>query len=122
MVTDEDVCGNFYIIFDEEVETVKKPRLNARKKPHVKSESLWNSPWGQMIRSSDVCDPNSRNGSNIRLCFRVFYPLFSDILVPLCSKKGKDVFQERRKSVIPIEFKVLIALRVLASQHDSDMM
>ena len=68
-----------------------------------------------MIRSSDVCDPNSRNGSKFRLRFRVFYPLFSNFLVPVCSKEGKDVSQERRKSVMPIEFMVLIAMRVLAS-------
>ena len=75
-----------------------------------------------MIFSSDVCDPNSRNGSKFRLHFRVPYLLFSNFLVPVCSKGGKDVIQEHRKSVIPIKFEVLIALRVLARAHDSDTM
>ena len=111
-VTDEDVFSAIFdMISDEEVETSKKPKCNARK-PHVKAESLWHSAWGQMIGSSDVLDPNSRNGSKFRLRFRVPYPLYRDFLVPLCSREGKNVFQEHRKSVIPTEIKVLIALRM----------
>ena len=44
------------------------------------------------------------------------------VLVPLCSRECKNVFQEHRKSVIPTEFKVLIALRILARAHDTDTM
>ena len=39
-VTDEDVFSAIFdMISDEEVETSKKPKFNARK-PHVKAESL----------------------------------------------------------------------------------
>ena len=75
-----------------------------------------------MIGSSDILDPNSRNGSKFRLRFRVPYPLYRNILVPLCSREGKNVFQERRKSVIPPEFKVLTSLRILARARDTDTM
>ena len=96
-VTDEDAFNAIFdMISDEEVETSKKPKCNARK-PHVKAESLWYSAWGQMIGSSDDIDPNSRNGSKFRLRFRVPYPFYRDFLVPLCSREGKNVFQEHRK-------------------------
>ena len=92
-VTDEDVFSAIFdMISDEEVETSKKPKCNARK-PHVKAESLWHSAWGQMIGSSDVLDPNSRNGSKFRLRFRVPYPfiaIFWSLSVP---GKAKTYFR-----------------------------
>ena len=75
-----------------------------------------------MIGGLEVSDPNSRSGSKFRLRFRVPYPLYRVFSVPPCSREGKNVFQEHRKSVIPTEFKILIALWILASAHDKDTM
>lgn len=52
-----------------------------------------------------------RSGQRFKHRFRYPSPVFRDVLVPLCN--AANVFESRHNGYVPIEFKVLISLRVL---------
>ena len=83
------------------------------KKRRVVVSNLWKSGWGLMLRHPNIQNPNSREAKIFRRRFRVPYILFRDILVPLC--KNKQIFGvESYRNKIPVEFKILSSLRILA--------
>ena len=92
---------------------VKKTRLS---RPKI---DLWTTDWGRLLRSDKVNDPTSWEGKKFRLRFRVLYPLFKK-LVCLCSKPELNIFKTIRESYIPIEFKILVSLRIFGRDTDSD--
>jgi hypothetical protein len=101
-------------------ETTNIPRTRNRGN-NVTAEELENSSWGQLINSPDVGDPSSRNGKKFRTRFRTPFPLFEELLVPMCIQY--NVFKiQRQNAGIPVKFRVLIGLRYLARAHDSDTM
>jgi hypothetical protein len=69
-----------------------------------------------MLRHKDISDPNSFQGKKFRRRFRIPFLLFRDWLVPLC--KEKNIFCTYRR--IPIEFKVLVPLRILGRNNTAD--
>ena len=71
-----------------------------------------------MYQSPFVSDPNSFEGKKFRRRFRVDYETFRDVLVPLCEEK--PIFNCIRTSRIPVEFKIMIGLRILGRDHDCD--
>ena len=77
-------------------------------------ESLWQTTWGRMLLSEEVKDPNSYVASKFRRRFRLPFSLFL-LVVQKC--KDAKVFGE---SKIPYEFKVLVALRILARGNCAD--
>jgi hypothetical protein len=95
-----------------------QPRIRGN---NVTAMDLENSAWGVLINSPDVGDPSSRNGIKFRTRFRTPFPLFDEMLVPMC--KQYNVFKIQRENFgIPVKFRVLIGLRYLARAHDSDTM
>ena len=54
----------------------------------------------------------------LRLRFRVPYPIFKERLVPAV-KEAKNI-NVQRESYIPLEFKVMIALRMIGRDSDCD--
>ena len=97
------------IIFDfieEDEGHVKK-----RRQRYARSSDLWETTWGKLYNNPLTRDPRSFYGKKFRSRFRVPYLFFVDILLPLC--KEHDVFDVRKSSRTPIEFKIMIALRTL---------
>lgn len=94
------------------------PEPKKAKRIHRERINLWDREWGKLIRSEEVRDPLSFEGKKFRLRFRVPFSLFAMQLVPAC--KEANIFKLSRNSVIPIEFKILVALRILGRDHDSD--
>jgi hypothetical protein len=116
---DDDYFEHLIEIYATPVQS-KPPRPRNRGN-NVTAEELERSAWGQLINSPDVGDPLSRNGIKFRARFRTPYPLFSELLVPLCIQY--NVFKIQRENFgVPVKFRVLIGLRFLARAHDSDTM
>lgn len=81
----------------------------------------WASSWGKLLKSSDVEDPNSYAGRMFRRRFRLPFRLFQH-LVEAC--KAGEVFggdfNAANEASVPVEIKVLGALRTLGrgTLHD----
>ena len=90
-----------------------KRRRRASSRPNY-----WDSVWGRMIRHQDITDPNSFVGKKFRRRFRIPYVLFRDVLLPQC--RQRNVFSSVNKSQIPLQFKVLISLRMLGRDEVPD--
>jgi hypothetical protein len=69
--------------------------------------------WGKMLNNPETQDPNSTEGKKFRRRFRIPYPLFKECLVPLCKEHNIFNLKKERKGIIPIELKIMAALRVL---------
>ena len=63
-------------------------RNKRRRENTVKDKpSLWESNWGALILDPRTRDPHSFMGKRFKRRFRVPFPIFMDVLVPMC----KDV-------------------------------
>ena len=60
----------------------------------------------------------SKISDKFRRRFRVPYPLFKEIIVPDCHRM--NVFEVKVRHLVPIEFKILIALRILGRDAVAD--
>lgn len=92
--------------------------LQKKKRLRVPSVDFWSSAWGLVISDPSVWDPKSRSGKSFRRRFRVPFPLFKQVLLPLC--KQHQFFSSQRHSRIPVEAKVLSALRILGRDSCAD--
>lgn len=77
-------------------------------------EAMWKTTWGQMLLDPRLVDAKSWQSSKFRLRFRVPYSVFK-LLVLKC--KQANIFGRTK---IPYEFRVLVALRILARGNCSD--
>ena len=68
--------------------------------------------WGRLISDPLVNDPTHLKGKIFRRRFRVPFCLFK-FIVSCCKEKNVFEVKDEVRSVIPIEIKVLICLRVL---------
>ena len=94
---------------------ISPPRLGRVTRPRA---NLWESVWGKMLLHPDIDNPTSRVSKLFRRRFRVPYDLFKNCLVPLCLEH--DVFRLKQNSLIPLEFRLLIALRILGRGCTAD--
>ena len=90
-----------------------------RQKKRVRQENLyyWDSTWGRILLDPTLADSDSFAAKKFRRRIRVLYPLFSDVIVPLCRQYGILTIQRER---IPLELKVLSALHILGRDYCSD--
>jgi hypothetical protein len=79
---------------------------------------LWESEWGKLLDNPNTMIPKTFEYLKFRLRFRVPFPLFKDRLIPAI--KEARIFNRTRTSYIPIEFKVMISLRILGRDTDTD--
>ena len=70
-----------------------------------------------MLNDPQVADPQSFAGKKIKRRFHISFALFHDWLVPI--RREKNIFGAAQ-SPIPIEFKVLVALRILGRNNAVD--
>lgn len=83
-----------------------------RRRQCIKTD-LWNSPWGKMLQDPQVLIPGTRIERLFRRRFRVPHRMFTDVIVPTC--KEKNIFGVSKTKSIPIEFKILLSLRILGN-------
>jgi hypothetical protein len=115
--TDEEELEDQIIfkIFRAAVDSKKGPK---KKRQRFDPASFWDSTWGLLISDPSVNDPTSVLGKRFRRRFRVPFPVFNDILLPLAKKHR--FFHKTRQSRIPLAAKVLAALRVLGRDSCAD--
>ena len=78
---------------------------------HGRSNNLWTSSWGTMLKNPQVSVVDSWENRKLRRRFRVPHAMFLEIVAEC---KEHDVFCcSKRKSKIAIEFKVLSCLRII---------
>ena len=103
-----------FILDDEDFASQpKKKKRNCSSRP-----DYWSSVWGIMLRNPEIEDPDSFVARKFRRRFRVPYPLFKTVILKQCIEH--NIFQSTRTSLIPVEFKILIALRILGRDAVGD--
>ena len=102
----------FQSFIAEEVTNEVENRANKKQKRRAMERccNLWDTNWGKMLLNPSTADCETWEGKKFRRRFRIDYRMFRDIIVPLC--KDSNVFEMKISSRIPIEFKVLVALRI----------
>jgi hypothetical protein len=120
MIKDIDCSSSGEYSDDSEQESGEiRPAKRARQRnPHISAQDLWNSPWGVMMRSDEIDNPLSKASMKFRLRFRLPFKVFKEYFVPKCIEL--NVFEMKRRGSIPIEFKLLVVLRILARGNDFD--
>ena len=88
-----------------------------KRQRQAKVATFWDTAWGRMLNDPQVADPSSFAGKKIRRRFRIPFALFHEWLVPIC--REKNLFGAAQ-SPIPLEFKVLVALRILGRNNTAD--
>jgi hypothetical protein len=101
------------------VRKVKKSRTSV-----PRDKDYWRSPWGKLLRNPSVKVPGSYFAKQFRRRFRIPYELFYP-LIEECKQHGvfdsvADSIGTGRAKRIPIEFKVLAALRMLGRDYFAD--
>ena len=104
--------------FDRDTDNVKRKRARRRDFDLEQNVgiSLWETTWGRTLRDPRIKVPHSWIAKKFRRRFRIPFSVFDQVLVPMCIKE--EVFS--KKSRIPIEFKILISLRILARGSCAD--
>ena len=85
----------------------------SKKRHRTEKKSYWESKWGLMIQDPKINNPKSRIAKLFRRRFRVPFRLFNKLIVPEC--KRVNLFDTKQENMvrIPLEFKILIALRII---------
>ncbi len=84
-------------------------KITRKRSRHLCAEDLWKSPWGVMMRSVEMSNPLSKTSMKFRLRFRIPFKVFNEYLVP----KYVELNTFEMRGSIPIEFKLLVVLRIL---------
>lgn len=102
-------------ILAEVAEERKKKKKRKRKGVSISAIVFAQTTWGKLVNDPEVNDPKSASGKVFRRRFRLPFPLFKEVLVPLCEEYNvfNTVEGSRGRSVIPIELKIMAALRIL---------
>ena len=77
---------------------MKEEMLNFKKRRTSKQRTVdyWSTSWGQLITNPATMDLTTTEGKLFRRRFRVPFPVFQKVLVPLC--KEKNIFQMKKTS------------------------
>ena len=120
MMTDDDCSssGEYSDDSEQESEEIRPAKRARQRNPHISAQDLWKSPWGVMMRSDEINNPLSKASTKFRLRFRLPFKVFKEYFVPKCIEL--NVFEMKRRGSIPIEFKLLVVLRILARGNDFD--
>jgi hypothetical protein len=80
----------------------------------VDIDSLWNTPWGRMLQHEEIAIKGSYQWNKFLRRFRVPFSMFK-LIVKMCEEVNTF-----GKSKIPIDFKVLVSLRILGRGNCCD--
>ena len=101
---------------DREFNLSEKKRRNTPSRPDYSSHT-----WSKMLHRDDarMLMQNSKESLLFIRRFRVPYQIFKEVIVPDC--KANDVFDNNQDHfIVPIELKILIALRILGRDACAD--
>jgi hypothetical protein len=90
----------------------------SRKRKKSRLPDYHQSDWGRMLRDPNVSDLNTDVGKQFLNLFRIPFVLMTNVLVPQCV--AVNVFEQSGVSKIPVEIKVMVALRILGRNGCSD--
>ena len=105
-------------IVRDEIREASRKNKNKRTRRITTSDYWTDTTWGRLYKSPNVSDITSYEGRKFRRRFRVDYETFRDLLVPTC--RSEKMFNAERESKIPIEMKIMVALRILGRDNDAD--
>ncbi|KAJ1439688.1 hypothetical protein B484DRAFT_443840 [Ochromonadaceae sp. CCMP2298] len=110
---------NEYLQLDDCVRRMQDNIEEAKsgRESHGRTKDLWSSTWGRMLKNPFLNDPKHWVHRDFVRRFRLPYQLFKQLLVE-CEEV--NLFDTKRRGKIPIEFKVLIGLRILARDSCAD--
>ena len=103
------VEGNIEDFINFDTHVVKKSRKR------LKRRDYWSTPWGLILLDHDVSDIRSRSGKKFRLRFRIPFIIYKDVILKRCVEVNLFGTVHENKVRIPLEFKILIALRILGN-------
>jgi hypothetical protein len=92
--------------------------IHKRKRTRRESPNYWESTWGRMLLDPSLLDPSSCTAKKFRRRFRVSYPLFAAVIMPLCRERG--ILRGTRVRT-PLEFKILAAFRMFGRDSCSEL-
>jgi hypothetical protein len=125
MDVDEEEEDEPVLNADGSVRKVKRLDYSRRRKDKKPGNPWQICRYLLLIRDPTTNDPTSPKGKEFRAKFRTPFPVFEDI-VKMCRDSGEHVFNYAEKCVggehsIPLELKLLAALRVLACGSGFDL-
>ena len=103
------------LIAEEAADGIEEQGVREKRKRNViqRSTNLWETNWGKMLLNPATADIETLEGKKFRRRFRMDYRMFREVLVPMC--REINVFEMKISSRITIEFKILVALRILGT-------
>lgn len=117
--TDDELEALLAVLIEDLPQTFFNYTGSQKKKRQKRQRvDLWGSEWGRLLKHHKTSTPGTFEYIKFRLRFRVPFPLFKLRLIPAI-KKAK-LFNPVRDSYIPLEFKVMVALRMIGRDTDAD--
>jgi len=92
----------------EKIEEYLKNGRRVKRKRRVQYVNMWETAWGRQLQDENLTDEMSYEAKLFRRRFRLPYIEFQELLEHC---KEQNIFGPSRK--IPVEFKVLMGLRIL---------
>ena len=83
-------------------------------------EALGSSEWARLINNAKISDPKSWAGRTFRRRFRVPWPLFRDVLMPLVHKHNLFDIKDPTRIKIKAEYRLMCSLRMLGRGECAD--
>ena len=80
----------------------------------------WETNWGRVLTDLESSEEDSRLNKLFRLRFRIPYLIFKEFLVPMCKDSNIFSISEESKVRVPLEFKILMCLRILSRGNVPD--
>jgi hypothetical protein len=92
-----------------------------RRENRTKKKDYWTkTTWGRMLSNPGLSNPRCGIAKKFRRRFRVPYPLFRDVLVRECLDHNTFGIKDPVRVRVPLEFKILAALRILGRGNCAD--
>jgi hypothetical protein len=100
-------------IFERIDDFVSEPVIKKKRGPRAKVD-YWETNWGRWLRNPEIQNPKSKLAKMFQLRFRVPFILFDRQILKMCKDDNIfDMTYEESKNGVPIEFKILLSLRIL---------
>jgi len=103
--------------FEDDIHLNNVRHYGPIRETHNRSTNLWQSPWGVLIQSAQIRIHGSYEDKLFRKRFRLPFALFLEF-VKECKDNNK--FEEKKAGKIAVDFKIMIALRVLGRDECND--
>lgn len=97
-----------------------KPKKKKKKRKRLTKIDLYNTEWMLALKNPEINDEYSPVATTFRRRFRIPFIIFNDWIVPICKQYNIFNIKEETKVKVPIEMKVMIALRILGRGNCAD--